>query len=151
MKKISILATVILSVFLIAGNAFSQQAPPNQSEGPSQPKEQPKEQPKADNKTANIDGKWTMTVDAGGQIIDLAVEIKQTGEDFIGSMASMVGNGSFDKGKVNGYAFKAMLNADLQGSPTTIEMEGKLEGENINGTLSVPGIGVIPFTGARPK
>lgn len=152
MKKISILATLVFSMFLLTSTASSQQAPPKDGEGPSsQPKEQPKDQPKADNKTANIDGRWTMTVDAGGQIVDLAVEIKQTGEDFIGTMASMVGNGSLEKGKVNGQAFKATMNADVQGNPTTIEMEGKLEGDKLNGTLSVPGIGVIPFTGARPK
>lgn len=139
-------------MFLLTGTAFSQQAPPKDGEGPSsQPKEQPKEQPKADTKAANIDGRWNMSVDAGGQVIDLALEIKQTGEDFIGTMASMVGNGSLEKGKVAGNAFKATMNADVQGNPTTIEMEGKLEGETITGTLSVPGIGVIPFTGARPK
>ena len=55
----------------------------------------------------------------------------------------MVGNGSIEKGKVTGNAFKATMNADVQGNPTTIEMEGKAEGEKINGTLSVPGIGVI--------
>src|SRR5262245_6635832 len=30
----------------------------------------------------NISGKWKMSVDAGGQAIDLAVEFKQTGSDF---------------------------------------------------------------------
>ena len=112
--------------------------------------------PKADTTAAsgpaaNIGGKWTMTVDAGGQIIDLAVEIKQTGSEFIGTMASGVGNGTFEKGKVNGSSVSAMLQADVQGQPTSITVNGKVEGDQMTGTLDVPGIGVVAFTAVRNK
>jgi len=100
---------------------------------------------------ASISGKWIMVVDAGGQSIDLAVEFKQSGSEFTGSMASMVGSGSFDKGKVNGNSVIGKLNADVQGQPTVIDFEGKIDGDKMTGTLNVPGIGVVPFVASRSK
>ncbi|MDM7923265.1 MAG: hypothetical protein QUS14_13275 [Pyrinomonadaceae bacterium] len=141
MKKNLMLLTFAFSLFVLAGTAHGQSSPPAESGPPA----------KTESKSANIDGKWTFTVDAGGQLIDLAVEIKQTGEDFTGSMASAVGNGSLDKGKVSADKMSATLNADVQGSPTVIGVAGKIEGEKITGTMDVPGIGVVSFTAARPK
>ncbi|NOT48585.1 MAG: S9 family peptidase [Acidobacteria bacterium] len=112
--------------------------------------------PKADNTAsagpaADVAGKWTMSVDAGGQIIDLEVELKQTGADFIGTMASHLGAGTIEKGKVAGSAITAIMQDDVQGQPTTIAVNGKVEGDKMNGTLDVPGIGVVPFTAVKNK
>jgi len=102
-------------------------------------------------KAGNLAGKWTMSVDAGGQMIDLAVEFKPNGEEFNGTMSSMVGSGTFDKVKVSGSSVTGKLAADVQGQPTNIDMEGKLEGDKFTGTLNVPGVGVVPFTAVRSK
>ncbi len=98
---------------------------------------------------ANVSGKWTFMVDAGGQVIDLAVELKQDGATFIGTMASAVGNGIFEKGSVAGNAVKATLNADVQGSPASIAVEGTVDGEKMAGTMNVPGVGVVTFSAVR--
>ncbi len=100
---------------------------------------------------AAVGGKWTISVDAGGQVIDLAVELKQTGSDFVGTMSSGVGNGTFEKGKVSGSAITATLQADVQGQPSTIAVDGKVDGDKMTGTMNVPGIGVVSFTGVRDK
>lgn len=100
---------------------------------------------------ANLTGKWTMTVDAGGQLIDLNLEITQADKDFTGTMASPVGGGKIEKGKVDGNKVTGTIQAEVQGSPTTIEMSGTLEGQTMKGTLNVPGFGTLPFTAARPK
>jgi hypothetical protein len=105
----------------------------------------------SNSKAGNLAGKWTMTVDAGGQLIDLAVEFKPNGEEFNGTMSSMVGSGTFDKVKVNGTSVTGKLAADVQGQPTAIDMEGKLDGDKFTGTLNVPGVGVVPFTAVRSK
>ncbi|MBL8185876.1 MAG: hypothetical protein JNK51_13230, partial [Blastocatellia bacterium] len=44
-----------------------------------------------------------------------------------------------------------ILDAEVQGQPTTIEMEGKIDGEKMSGTLNVPGIGTVTFTAVRNK
>ncbi|HVQ55600.1 MAG TPA: S9 family peptidase [Pyrinomonadaceae bacterium] len=97
----------------------------------------------------NVSGKWTLSVEAGGQVIDLAVDLKQTGADFNGTMTSPVSSGVIEKGKVSGSNLTATINADVQGQPTTIQFEGKLDGAKMSGTLNVPGFGVLPFNGVK--
>lgn len=105
------------------------------------------------NEKAAIDltGKWTISVDAGGQTIEILLDLKQTGDSFTGSMSSMLGGGSVDKGKVSGANFAANVNADVNGQMLTLAMEGKLNGDTITGTLAGPGIPNLAFTGTRSK
>lgn len=39
---------------------------------------------------ADMSGKWTLVADAGGQLIDISVELKQSGSDFTGGALSLV-------------------------------------------------------------
>ncbi|MGD9562370.1 MAG: alpha/beta fold hydrolase [Pyrinomonadaceae bacterium] len=96
-----------------------------------------------------IAGRWSMLVDTGGQIVDLAVEFKQAGKGFTGTMSSAIANGKFENGAVNGSAVSALLNADVQGQPMAIKFDGKLDGNKMTGTMDVPGIGVVGFTAVR--
>jgi len=98
---------------------------------------------------ANVAGIWNMSVDAGGQTISLAVTLTQTGADFSGTMSSSVSNGKFENGKVNGNTLTATINADIQGQPTSIQFEGKVEGEKMSGSLNVPGFGILPFSAVK--
>ena len=98
---------------------------------------------------ANVAGIWNMSVDAGGQTISLAVTLTQTGADFSGTMSSSVSNGKFENGKVNGSTLTATINADIQGQPTSIQFEGKVEGEKMSGSLNVPGFGILPFSAVK--
>jgi hypothetical protein len=97
----------------------------------------------------DISGRWTFSVDAGGQTIEVYADLKQIGSDFTGTMTSPVGNGVFEKGKINGNSVTATLNADVQGQPTTIQMAAKLDGGKMTGTLDVPGLGPHPFSGVK--
>ena len=65
----------------------------------------------------------------------------------LGTMTSPVSSGIIEKGKVSGSNLTATINADVQGQPTTIQLEGKLDGRKMSGTLNVPGFGVLPSTG----
>ena len=92
-----------------------------------------------------------MTVDTGGETVDLTVDLKQTDSGFIGTVASYIANGSIEKGTVAGSSVKATLQADVQGQPMTITLDGKVDGEKMSGTLNVPGIGIVSFTAVRTK
>ncbi len=108
--------------------------------------------PGADNgPVADLTGKWAMAVDAGGQVIDLSVEFKQTGGEFTGTMASAAGGGIFEKGKVTGSKMTATLQAEVQGQPMTIGVDGAVDGDKMTGTMNVPGIGVVSFSAIRNK
>jgi dipeptidyl aminopeptidase/acylaminoacyl peptidase len=98
---------------------------------------------------ADLNGRWNLAVDAGGQVIDLALEINQNGSGFSGKMVSAVGAGTIENGNISGQAIKGTLKADVQGQPMMIAMDGKIEGEKLIGTLDVPGYGLLSFAGTR--
>lgn len=99
----------------------------------------------------DLTGKWSLSVDAGGQVLEIAVELKQTASDFVGSTTSQLGNGTIDGGKVSGKAFTAILHADVQGQAVDFKMEGTLDGDKISGTFSNVGFGSLPFSATRVK
>ncbi|HTH50403.1 MAG TPA: alpha/beta fold hydrolase [Pyrinomonadaceae bacterium] len=98
---------------------------------------------------ANVTGKWSWTVDAGGQQIPIDIDLKQDGATFGGSSASPLGTGTIVDGKVAGTNFTAVLKADLQGQQVDIKIEGKIDGSKATGTLNVPGYGMLPFSGVK--
>ncbi len=100
---------------------------------------------------SKIGGKWSMVADAGGQVVQLAVEFAQTGDDFTGSTYSPLGNGTILGGKMAGTKFTAVLKADVQGNVVDFVIEGSLDGDKMSGTLNNAGFGSIPFTATRDK
>jgi dipeptidyl aminopeptidase/acylaminoacyl peptidase len=100
---------------------------------------------------ANVGGKWTWTVDANGQQIDLAVDLKQDGGSFTGSSVSPIGNAVIEAGKVSGKAITAKLLADVQGQAMEFVIEAIVDGDRMTGTLSGGAFGSLPFTATRAK
>ena len=99
--------------------------------------------------TANLSGKWGLAVDAGGQQIDVAFDLSQTGSNFKGSMSSMHGSGTIENGTVNGNTFTGVMKAEIQGQPMEIQLNGTIDGNKMSGTMAIPGMGNINFTGSR--
>ena len=100
---------------------------------------------------ANIGGKWIWTVDANGQQVDLAVDLKQEGGAFTGSSVSAIGNAIIEGGKVSGKAITAKLMADVQGTPMEFVIEATVDGDKISGTVTGGSFGSLPFVGIRAK
>ncbi|MGH9949398.1 MAG: alpha/beta hydrolase family protein, partial [Pyrinomonadaceae bacterium] len=99
----------------------------------------------------NVSGKWVLSIDAGGQIIELNCEFAQAGSDFTGTMSSEHGSGKFEKGKVSGSAVIGTLSGEVQGQPMVMAFSGKVDGDKMTGTLDVPGLGNFPFAGSKSK
>ena len=79
-----------------------------------------------------VTGKWTLMVDAGGQTIQVALDLKQSGSgDVSGTMASEHGSGTVEKGRVSGSNMTATVKAEIQGQPMDIQLDGKIDGEKI--------------------
>jgi dipeptidyl aminopeptidase/acylaminoacyl peptidase len=98
----------------------------------------------------NISGKWSMAANAGGQDIPVSLDIKQDGSNFSGSMSSSQGDGTVENGMVSGKTVKGKIKAFIQGQPMEFDMEGKIEGDTMTGTLSGGGM-MIPFTAKKEK
>ncbi|MEP7213634.1 MAG: hypothetical protein ABI791_11180, partial [Acidobacteriota bacterium] len=100
---------------------------------------------------ANISGKWTMMADAGGQQIEVAMDLKQTGGSFDGSMSSHLGAGTIDKGTVAGKSVSGVMRVDMNGQAMEIQMVGTIDGETMSGSLVGAGLPPIVFTASKVK
>lgn len=137
MKNLIYSTFLVLSLFTLG--AFAQKA-----DAPAKPAPTPA--------TSDISGKWNLQADAGGQVIDILVEIKQTGDTFSGTTTSAIGNGTIEAGKVTGKTFKAVLKADVQGQMVDFTMEGALaDGPKISGSFANAGFGTVPFSAVKEK
>ena len=87
----------------------------------------------------------------GGQVIDVALEIKQTGSDFGGSMSSHLGAGTIEKGKVSGKNVTGIMRTEMNGQALEIQIVGILEGDTISGSLVGAGLPPITFTATKAK
>jgi dipeptidyl aminopeptidase/acylaminoacyl peptidase len=100
----------------------------------------------------DVSGKWVLAVDAGGQIIEVVLELKQSAAGLLsGSMNSPVSTAIVEKGSVKGTDLSVTLKGDVQGQHSEIQVDGKIDGDKISGTVTVPGLGSFPFTGSRSK
>ena len=102
-------------------------------------------------KADDLSGKWNLQADANGQVLTIAVDLKQTGDTFTGTTSSDLGNGTIDGGKVTDKAFTAILHAEIQGNVVDFKMDGTIDGDKLKGSFSNPQFGSIPFTATRNK
>jgi dipeptidyl aminopeptidase/acylaminoacyl peptidase len=99
--------------------------------------------------SASASGKWKMTANAGGQEIQIDLDLKQTGADFGGTMNSMLGGGTIENGKVAGNNFTAVAKVSVQGQQMEIALEGTIDGNKMNGLMNAPGLPPISFTAVK--
>jgi len=90
-----------------------------------------------------------MTVNAGGQVIEVALDLKQDGAGFSGTTSSVLGIGTIAKGNVSGTNMTAVFAAEIQGQPMELQLEGKIDGDKMSGTVSGPGLPAMAFTAAK--
>jgi hypothetical protein len=98
----------------------------------------------------DLSGKWTMLADANGQILSIALDLKQTGDNFNGTMSSQLGGGSVDNGKVSGNTIQGTAKVSVNGQVVDLKIDGTIEGETMKGTLD-SAFGLIPFTATKDK
>lgn len=101
--------------------------------------------------SADVSGKWSLVADAGGQTIEILMELKQSGADFTGGTASQMGSGTIDSGKVSGKAFTGVLHADIQGQIVDFKIDGTVDGDKMTGTFTNAGFGSVPFSATKNK
>lgn len=100
--------------------------------------------------SVDVSGKWTLLADANGQTIQIAMELKQTDDNFNGTLSSRFGDGSVENGKVSGNNVQGTAKVSVQGSPLDLKIDGTVEGDTMKGTLD-SAFGLIPFTAKKDK
>lgn len=100
--------------------------------------------------TADVAGKWKLTVDFQGQQLPVTLKLEQDGEKLTGVLETMLGNGKIADGTIKGSKLTAIANAEMQGQPIEFSITGKVDGDTVTGTLSAPIVpDPLPFTGSR--
>jgi len=102
--------------------------------------------------TADVGGKWNLTVDFQGQKLPVTLELKQAANKITGSLESMLGTGEIADGKVSGDKFFGTAKIEAQGQSLDVLLKGDLLNESeMKGMLSaqMDGFPDLSFTGIK--
>ncbi len=99
----------------------------------------------------NVSGKWNLKADAGGQQVDITLDLKQDGANLSGLLMSDIASGTIENVKVSGKMLVGTAKVEVQGQPMELKMEATVEGDKMTGNFSGPGIPLVTFTAAKVK
>ena len=101
--------------------------------------------------SVNAGGKWNLKADAGGQQVDITLDLKQDGAKLSGLLMSDIASGTIENAKISGKTLMGTAIVEVQGQPMKLKMESTIEGDKMTGTFSGPGIPNVTFTAVRVK
>jgi len=101
--------------------------------------------------SVDVSGKWNMKADAGGQVVDVSLDLTQSTSGVSGSMVSYLGGGTISDGKVSGNNFVGVAVVEVNGQSLMLKIEAVIDGDNMTGTMSGPGVPNIVFNAIRQK
>jgi dipeptidyl aminopeptidase/acylaminoacyl peptidase len=99
----------------------------------------------------SVGGKWNMTANVGGDVVEVSLDLKQSGAEFSGTVNSTHGGGTIENGKISGNNLTGTMKVEIQGQPLEIQLEGKVEGDKMTGTMSGAGLPQINFTATKAR
>ena len=102
---------------------------------------------------ADVNGKWTLMLEAQGQTLPVTLMLKQDGDKVTGSLESMLGKGDISGGKVTGSKFVGVSKTQIQGQDVELNISGTIFGDTMKGVVNtgIPGFPPLPFEGKRDK
>ena len=104
----------------------------------------------ADEETADVSGKWNLSLDFQGQQIPVSLNLEQENGRVSGTLESMLGEGEISDGKVNGSKFSAVARTELQGQTLELSINGIVSDNMMKGSLNAPMIPTpVEFTGEK--
>ncbi|MFZ5618941.1 MAG: hypothetical protein ACOZAA_16625 [Pseudomonadota bacterium] len=95
-----------------------------------------------------VDGKWMLKIKTPMGEQSGTLELKAEGTALTGTMSGNMGAVAIENGSVNGDAVKwsAKVTSPM---PITLEFDGKVAGDSLNGNVKLGAFGSSTFTGAR--
>jgi dipeptidyl aminopeptidase/acylaminoacyl peptidase len=97
----------------------------------------------------SLTGKWSMTAEAGGQVVPISVEFDQKEASFTGKVSTPFGDGTIEDGKVSGSNFSGTVKLDFQGQPLQLTMKGKVDGSKMDGNMEGAGVPPVVFSASK--
>jgi imidazolonepropionase-like amidohydrolase len=99
----------------------------------------------------DVSGTWNLVVDSPQGQVDITATLRQAGTKITGSMTSMFGESNVTDGSISGNTIQFTTVVDIQGQMLEVKYEGTIQGNSMSGTVTVQGIGSMPFSGTRPR
>lgn len=96
----------------------------------------------------NVGGTYSITIDIPGQPLPATLTFAQQGSTFTGTMVSQLGTTQIRDGKVTADGFSFSGNVEFGGAAITINVSGKVTGNQVSGTVDSPQ-GAVPFSGTK--
>lgn len=98
----------------------------------------------------DLSGAWDLKIDFQGQKVPVELQLTQTDGRLSGQLESMLGTGAIENGRVDGLDFTAVAVIALGGQPVELKIDGRLDGDDLKGTLAAPMIPApLEFEGRR--
>ncbi|HEY0544142.1 MAG TPA: pitrilysin family protein [Pyrinomonadaceae bacterium] len=102
--------------------------------------------------TANAAGAWDLTITGpSGNTLPATLTIKQDGNKISGTVESQLGLTELKPTTINGNSFDAAFTLNMGGQTVDAQVSGTVEGDTMKGTITVPQLPPLPFTGKRTK
>lgn len=96
-----------------------------------------------------INGSYAIVIDVPGQSLPATLRFNQSGSVLLGSIAiEGVGSSEIKDGKVTNDGFSFGASVTYNGAPIDISVSGKVNGNQISGTVQSP-LGDVPFSGTK--
>jgi imidazolonepropionase-like amidohydrolase len=101
---------------------------------------------------ASVDttGTWNITAEPPDGKRELTLKLKQTGTELQGTLSSTeIGTSEISSGVITGNSVSFKVSINVGGAQLDLTFSGTVEGNDMKGTVAVPGQGTIPFTGTK--
>ncbi len=96
----------------------------------------------------NIAGGWVLKLNSPQGVFDSPLNIQQNGENIMGEIGSPAGNVPISNGKFSNNELSFSYSINFNGQQMTIATRGRIDGNNISGTMETMGIS-FDFSGTR--
>lgn len=96
----------------------------------------------------SVDGTWNITVNSPMGAQPSTLTLKAEGATLTGTQSAQGNTQPIANGKVDGDAV-TWSNSITTPFPMTLEFNGKVEGDTLNGNVKAGAFGSFPFTGSR--
>lgn len=96
----------------------------------------------------SVDGNWNITVQSPMGAQPSTLTLKADGGTLTGTQSAQGNTADIANGKVDGDTV-TWSNSITTPFPMTLEFNGKVEGDTLNGNVKAGAFGSFPFTGTR--
>jgi zinc protease len=100
---------------------------------------------------ASLAGVWNLTANTPDGQLPLKLEIKSKGAEIGGALDTPFGQFPVTGGSLNGATVMIKVKADVQGTPTDVQIAGKLDGETMKGQITSSAFPTVDFTAKKEK